>query len=129
MVRFLRARGFSVLQLTWCNLSASEGKINHSHVVLLSQLFTQNEATWLVMHNELCYHNFDIYTPSTLSLLNKPVLSAYLVVHPKWREDIERQGKQVKSRGRSLNLNILRSPQATTHEPKSQRLKKSSVLK
>ena len=107
MLRFLRARGFSVLPLTWCNLSASKLRINNEHVLLLCQLFTKNEATWLVMHNELCYHNFEVYTPTILSLLNKPVLSAYLVIHPKWREAVERQGKKLKFRGRSLTLNAL----------------------
>jgi hypothetical protein len=85
MVRFLRDRKFSVLQLTLCNLSAATPKIGTSHVLLLSQLFRPNEGTWGVIFNGTYYHNFQSYSLDALSFLNKPILSAYLVVHPKWR--------------------------------------------
>jgi hypothetical protein len=85
MVRYLRDRRFSVLQLTLCNLSAATAKIGTAHVLLLSQLFRQNEGTWGVIFNWTYYHNFQSYSLDALSFLNKPILSAYVVVHPKWR--------------------------------------------
>jgi hypothetical protein len=110
MLRFLRAHGFSTLQLTWCNVSVGESKIGNEHVLLLSQLFAKNEATWVVMHNELCYHNFDVYSATTLSFLNRPLLSAYLVIHPIWRVNRAMKGKQVpklKVRDKRLRLAAL----------------------
>jgi len=85
MMRFLRAKGFHVLHLTQCNLSQSSIDIGASHVVLMARLFQENEGTWLVIFNGICFHNFDIYSLDKLSFLNKPILSAYLVFHPSWR--------------------------------------------
>jgi len=85
MVRLLRQQQFKVLELTQCNLSAARNYIGSEHVVLLSQLFKRNEATWGVIFQGLYYHNFYVYGLSELSLLNKPVLSAYVILHPKWR--------------------------------------------
>jgi hypothetical protein len=53
--------------------------------VLISQLFRRYEATWGVIHGNAFYHNFQIFELSALAFLNKPILSAYLVVHPRWR--------------------------------------------
>ena len=87
MVRFLRRRGFAVVPLTQCSVSASESQLGTSHVLLLSQLFTQNEATWGVIFGGTYFHNFDYYTLDSLSFLNKPVLSAYVISSPRWRLD------------------------------------------
>lgn len=85
MVQFLRRHRYGVQQLTLCNVSASESNIGPEHVVLLSQLFRRNEATWGVIYSGIYFHNFAVYQLENLSLLNKPVLSAYLVIHPRWR--------------------------------------------
>lgn len=85
VLRFLRARGYSVLPLTQCNVSASNQSIGANHVVLFSQLLRKNEGTWGVLFGEHYYHNFDEYAVSSLSLLNNPILTAYLVAHPRWR--------------------------------------------
>jgi len=92
MVRFLRSRGFSVLTLTWCNVSVAPIQIGRTHVVLLSQLFRRNEGTWGIVFNGFYYHNFDIFSLEELSFLNKPVLSAFLVMTPSWHSD-EMPGK------------------------------------
>ena len=115
MLRFLRKREFSVLPLTWCNVSTNKSPIDNFHVLLLSQLFARNEATWLVLHNELCYHGFDVYTATTLSFLNKPVLSAYLLVHPKWQEGLTSQKFRLRLPNSGLTLNGL----LPKHKPKS----------
>lgn len=84
MTRFLRRQHYRVLKLTMCTISTAKTEINNGHVVLLSQLFRKNEATWGVIHNGLYFHNFVIYSLDSLSMLNKPVLSAYVVVHERW---------------------------------------------
>jgi hypothetical protein len=91
MVDFLRNAGYEVLELTLCNLSTGSTLIDREHVILLSQLFRKNEATWGVIHNGWYYHNFTIYSVETLSFLNKPILSAYLVLHPRWRGEPENE--------------------------------------
>jgi hypothetical protein len=86
MLRCLRRHGFRVLRLTQCNLSQNTSGVNSRHVLLLSQLFQENEATWIVLFNGVCYHNFDVYSLEALSFINKPLLSAYVVFHPTWQE-------------------------------------------
>lgn len=85
MRQVLKENGFSSVGLTLCNLSTGRSCIGNNHVVLLSQLFRKNEGTWGVIYREMYYHNFEIYHLDGLSMLNKPILSAYLVSHPKWR--------------------------------------------
>ena len=51
MVRCLRRHGFRVLRLTQRNLSQHASGVNSQHVLLLSQLFRENEATWIVLFN------------------------------------------------------------------------------
>lgn len=88
MVSFLRIRGFQTVRLTMCNLSAGASTLGSTHVLLTSQLFRRNEGTWGVIHSDLFYHNFSSYNLDTLAFLNQPILSAYLVVHPRWRLDM-----------------------------------------
>ena len=85
MLRYLRGKGIRTLQLTQCNLSSSQQSIRVDHVLLLSQLFRRNEGTWIVLFNDWGYHNFQLYSMGTLSFINKPLLSAYVVCHPRWR--------------------------------------------
>jgi hypothetical protein len=85
MLRFLRDRHFRLARLTLCNLSVATTKIGVSHVILASQLVLRNEGTWGVVHNGCYYHNFDIFWPNSLTFLNKPLLSAYLVTSPSWK--------------------------------------------
>jgi hypothetical protein len=88
MVKFLRAHGFNTLRLTRRILTHGDVTISHNHVILLSQLWTANEGTWGILFREAYFHNFQIYRTSVLSTLQKPVLSAYIVSHPRWRMDI-----------------------------------------
>lgn len=86
MLRFLRRRQFRVLPLTQCNVSVSASRIGTNHVLLLSQLYRENEGTWIVVYDAQCYHNFDVYALDRFSFINKPVLTAYIVVHPRWQK-------------------------------------------
>jgi len=83
MLNFLRRHGFRTLQLTQCNLSRDAKKLGSQHLILLSQLFRENEATWGVIYNGWYYHNFSIYELTSMAFLNKPILSAYLLRHPR----------------------------------------------
>lgn len=87
MCRFLREHGFEFLTLTQCRVSSALVQIGKGHVVLVSQLVLRNEGTWGVLHNEYFFHNFSIYGVEATSFVNKPLLSAYLVTHPRWRVD------------------------------------------
>lgn len=84
MTGFLRQRQYDLLPLTQCLLSETSSQIGPSHVVLLSQLILRNEATWGVIFDGIYYHNFQGYQIDGLSFLNKPVLTAYSVWHPRW---------------------------------------------
>jgi len=85
MLRFLRARKFRVLRLTPDKLVRAEDRVRPDHVLLISQLFQPGEGTWGVVFGHLFYHNFIAYSLSKFAFLNKPILSAYLVIHPRWR--------------------------------------------
>lgn len=108
MRRFLRQHGFRTLQLTQCNLSSAEDYVGTDHVILLSQLFKRNEATWGVTFGGMYYHNFSLFSMNALSVLNKPVLSAYIVIDPRWRTPPVKKSslKRVVSRNR-LKLKLL----------------------
>jgi hypothetical protein len=85
MTRFLRARNFRTLRLTPRMVTGARTKIGAGHVMLVSQLFRPGEGTWGVVYADFYYHNFDVFALSALAFLNKPIMSAYLVIHPKWR--------------------------------------------
>jgi hypothetical protein len=95
MLRCLRRHGFRVVRLTQCNLTQATNGVTARHVLLISQLIRKNEATWLVHFNSICYHNFDAYTLESLSFINKPLLSAYVLSHPKWPRDFSAPAKPV----------------------------------
>jgi hypothetical protein len=85
MLKFLRKHGFSLHKIT-TDLVINGGKITDAHVVLISQLLRKGEGTWGVMFGGIFWHNFDIYAVNGLSLINQPMLTAYVVAHPKYRE-------------------------------------------
>ena len=85
MVGFLRKRGYRVLPLTPRKLIGARLKVDRKHVILLSQLFSQTEGTWGLIFAEFYFHGFQAYELSALAFLNRPILSAYLIIHPSWR--------------------------------------------
>ncbi len=102
MVGLLRKRGYRVLPLTPRKLVGARLKVGCGHVILLSQLFSETEGTWGVIFADIYYHNFRAYELSQLSFLNRPILSAYLVVHPNWciRTSIKHQASHLHRRPR-----------------------------
>ena len=85
MTGFLKVWDYHLLRLTPDLIARAKTKIGQDHVLLISQLLRENEGTWGVIFGDAYYHNFSVYSLSSLSFLNKPILSAYLVVHPSWR--------------------------------------------
>jgi hypothetical protein len=85
MTRFLHAQKCRTLRLTPRRVVAAGSKVRSEHVLLISQWFRRGEGTWGVVYQGFFYHNFEQYTLSSLAFLNKPIMSAYLVIHPKWR--------------------------------------------
>ena len=110
MTRFLRARNFRTLRLTPNMVTGAKNKIGADHVLLVSQLFRRQEGTWGVVFQDFYYHNFEGYVLSSLAFLNKPILSAYVVFHPKWRINYSTRRRKSKSRvnGRQPTLASLR---------------------
>jgi hypothetical protein len=87
MVKFLRSENFRVIPLTQCNVTQDGVRIGPAHVLLVSQLFMRNEATWGLIFGGIFFHNFELSAIDSLSLLNKPLLSAYVLHHPRWSLD------------------------------------------
>jgi len=110
MVRFLRAQHYQTLRLTPSALVTARKRIEPDHVLLLSQLFHPREGTWGVVFGDFYYHNFETYSLSGLAFLNKPILSAHLVIHPKWRIGaVTKEPKmKVPSKRRQIALAALR---------------------
>lgn len=87
MLRFLAQRGFVIAKLTAQNLtnrSELAYPIRNRHVILALIRLVKNEASWVVIHNGILYHNFEVSTFRPYELINHPAVSSYLLSHPKW---------------------------------------------
>jgi hypothetical protein len=109
MIGFLRARSFETLRLTPKMVSGAKTKIGPDHVLLLS-VRCAGEGTWGVVYADHYYHNFECYVLSSLAFLNRPVMSAYLVIHPKWRINYvaEKPKPRATAQGPQLTLAAVR---------------------
>jgi len=109
MIGFLRGRSFQTLRLTPKMVSGAKTKIGPDHVLLLS-VRCAGEGTWGVVYADHYYHNFECYVLSSLAFLNRPIMSAYLVIHPKWRIDYvaEKPKPRATAKGRQLTLAAVR---------------------
>jgi hypothetical protein len=114
MTRFLQARGFRTLRLTPSLVTEAKRKIGPDHVLLVSQLFRRGEGTWGVVFDDFYYHNFQGYALSVLAFLNKPLLSAHVVFHPKWRIAYRAKEPKLKPAARVVNPRLLRSASAAS---------------
>lgn len=90
IVRFLQDNEFSIVELTKANVTQTFAPLKSYHVILFSQLLLKGEATWCVLHDGFCYHNFDIRLIKSLEFVNRPLLSMYLVWHPRYNYDNRR---------------------------------------
>ena len=100
MVKTLRERGYTVRPLKWKELNSDAyigSPIDERHVILYSQIMCKREASWMILHDNRSYHNFDVRTPMLHSFFAKPVLTAYVVFHPSWREQpVKKKQKDLK---------------------------------
>ena len=83
MIKHLRKNKFKVFTLNKCNLTNRETNVTYhvreNHIILMSQLFLKKEASWLVSWNDLVFHNFEIAPLDPFSLINCPIISAYVL--------------------------------------------------
>jgi hypothetical protein len=88
MVRFLMERSFRVMKVDIKNLVMSNEYLStplqDEHVVMASHRLGRKEASWIVIHGGLFYHNFCIHKLGGLELINHPILTAYVVNHRRW---------------------------------------------
>jgi hypothetical protein len=102
IVRFLRMRRFRTLRLTQNMMTGAKNNLGPDHVLLVSQLFRHGEGTWGVVFENFYYHNFQVYALSALAFSNKPILSAYVVFHRKWRINYETEKPKPRPRAKGL---------------------------
>lgn len=93
MIKFLKHKGFKIHHVTKCDVSNTvstlyaSDSITERHIFLFSQLMNKNSASWAVAHNNLWYHNFQTCSFIATSLLNRPTLTTYLIIHPSWKRE------------------------------------------
>lgn len=83
----LRRAGFKVQKLTKRGLTNKRHiryPVTELHVVLASLRLIKGEASWVVLHNGMMYHNFDVTSFKGYELINHPMVTAYLIKHKSW---------------------------------------------
>lgn len=89
MVNYLRKHKFKILPLTIANLSNSkfvENKLTERHLILLSQIFKRQEASWSILLGlKLLIHNMAIEKLGCTEFLERSLLSCFLVFNPAWK--------------------------------------------
>ena len=61
-----------------------EERIKPYHVILASIRLDEKNASWVVIHNGLIWHNMQAIKLKTLDAYNYPLIDCYLVFHKKW---------------------------------------------
>lgn len=87
MVNFLRDRNFSVYEVNKANLSNKKiwsHSLLDNHLILFSILTQKKEATWMVMFNNIIYHNFEQRKANYIDFLNFPMDSLYVLYKKSW---------------------------------------------
>lgn len=89
MVKFLRSQKFEVIPLTVADVSNSlyvENKITRNHLLLLSQMYSRNQASWTVILNlEYIMHGFEINLLKADEFIQRPILTSYLLFKKSWK--------------------------------------------
>jgi hypothetical protein len=93
LLTFLRKHGIRSFKVTKCNLTGRTkneqgdlyGYIGPNNLVLTSQMVKKNEASWFVYWNGYQYHNFEVQLASFATILNFPIVTAYVLHNPKWK--------------------------------------------
>lgn len=91
MCRFLRERGFEIERLTRCNVTNADSltaPLGKEHVLLLCIKMIKGEASWAVVYNNLIYHNLEVSPFKSYTLLNMPIMDAFIITHRFYRAKI-----------------------------------------
>jgi hypothetical protein len=89
MTKNLMDKKFIVKKITKCDLTGDPFVVRYplqpNHVILISSLLCKMEGSWMILHNNLEYHNFEIKPLQPLEYVNHPIMSAHVVYHPRWK--------------------------------------------
>ena len=89
MVKFLTEHNFQVTKLTIANMTNSEfveNNLNTKHLLLLSQMYAKNMATWVVLLKlKFIVHLYDIQRLLADEFISRPILSGYLLYKKSWK--------------------------------------------
>lgn len=82
MKNHLRCHGWKVVPITINavgNVDWERFPLNDNHLLLLNLHMNLTEASWLVAHKGLVYHNFGVVPFTGLYLVNKPIQECFLL--------------------------------------------------
>ena len=86
--KFLRKHGYEITEVTISRVTQNpdwqEDPITGKHVLLVSQEVLYGEATWAVLYGYKRYHNFEEDQLHLFEFVNNPLMTVYIVSHPKW---------------------------------------------
>ncbi len=88
---YLEKNGFKVIRIKKKDIinrpitNSFKEQIHDNHVLLTSQQLTKKNASWMIYWNNLVIHNFSIIKQRPFDAINFPILSSYLLYHPKYR--------------------------------------------
>lgn len=89
MITFLESQNFKVIPLTIAELSNSsyvENNITRNHLLLLSQMYSKNQASWtILLNNEYIIHNFEIQKLFGDEFIQRPILTSYILFKKSWK--------------------------------------------
>lgn len=88
MIAFMKLHGIEAFPLTIGNITNSkwtENKLTRVHLLLISQMYAKNVASWSVILNlKYIIHNFEISPFSATELIERPMLSGYILYKKEW---------------------------------------------
>lgn len=85
---FLQKRNYKTIQLTRLlvtNTYWENYPIHRDHVLILNVLMDKEEASYFLLFDNVLYHNFSSVHFNNYFFINKPLQSAILVWHKKWK--------------------------------------------
>lgn len=87
VTKYLKDKDFRVLRMTLNNITPKNEllhPVGRTHVSLLRLKFMKNEASWIVVHNSMVFHNFEITELEAYEFINHPILAGFLLWHEDW---------------------------------------------
>lgn len=90
MVKFLRNRGYYVVEVTKKNVTNTDWKdypLTPNHCLLIITTVEKEECSAIVVHKNKLWHNLKTEDFTPLFFLNKPTVQVYIVSHNRWRYD------------------------------------------